>query len=193
MILKLEEKVNIQDLIDYLEFVQQKFEPYMKNNGPWGGWSITSSNGDLYDGWQPGNRLFHSQKDQIEIERLSKLFEENQFNKPTQIYNEQIKSVIDYLLSLPYNFELSRIRIALLAPHPEEESYWHQDSDGSTKLRLHVPIATNQQCLFEYKNISQHLPADGSIFVIDVSKQHRVLNLSQSNRYHLMADIIKMS
>jgi hypothetical protein len=190
MIIKLENKININELLSYFDFVQKSYPPYMKKNTPWGGWSITSSNGDIYDGWQPGEKIFNSEISKIERNKLKDVFDNNEFNKPTQIYTPYIEKILTEIQENISGIKLSRIRIAVLLPHKEIDAYWHKDSDRSAKFRLHIPIITNENCFFEYENERRHLPADGSIYLIDVSKMHRVLNLSNEIRYHLFADTL---
>ena len=164
----------------------------MKKNGPWGGWSITSSNGEIDDGWQAGEKAYSIYSSEEEKRAIVDFFTNVDFIKPTSIYNEYIIELIQQLKKIAPNLSLSRLRIALLRPHTEPESYWHQDSDGRDTFRLHIPIETNEQCFFDYKDQRHYMPADGSIYLINVGKPHRALNLSDKDRYHLIADSYKV-
>lgn len=191
MIIKLDTHINIKEMLEYLEFVKKTCPPFMKKNGPWGGWSITSSNGDVYDGWQTGEKAHDLSISIEERNSLKDFFVQTEFNTPTQIYNSYIENLLsDLNKSLP-NLKLTRLRIALLKPHPEEEAYWHQDGDfesGQKVFRFHIPILTNDQCFFEYPDDRHHLQANGSTYLVEISRIHRALNLSKKDRYHLIAD-----
>lgn len=191
MIIKLDQQVDIKEMLAYLEFVQKSCPPFMKKGGPWGGWSITSSNGDVYDGWQTGEKVNDESLSLEERNSLKDFFAHNSFSKPTVIYNAFIEKLLsDLKKSLP-NLELTRLRIAVLEPHPEEEAYWHRDGEfeeGQKIFRFHIPILTNDQCFFEYPQERHHLRADGSAYLVEISRLHRALNLSNEKRYHLIAD-----
>jgi hypothetical protein len=191
MILKLERNYDLQKLRS-LVFAAEAFgPPYLKNRGFWGGWSLTSSNGDVYDGWQSGEKMFDRNVSDEEQLRILSGFLDRRFNTKTPIYDDYIDSIVSDLAAAHVSVE--RIRLVVLVPHPETAAYWHQDSTPPRhlfKLRLHVPIITNDRCFFEYKDKRVHLPADGSAYVIDVGVPHRVLNLSGENRYHLMMDLV---
>lgn len=193
MIIKLDHKINIFKLQEYLEFVKKTCKPFMKKDGPWGGWSITSQNGDVYDGWQTGEKIHDSKADNDEIIKLKAFFTSSHFNKPTLLYTNYIIDLLKEIEIHVPNLELSRIRIAVLRPHMEQSAYWHKDGDAndSKNFRLHIPIITNNKCNFEYEDQKRHLPADGSIYLLDVSQTHRVTNLSNEDRYHLIADVKK--
>ncbi len=192
MIIRLDQKIDIVKLKNYLQFVIDNFPPYLKQNGVWGGWSITSSNGTIEDGWQSGEKVNDPNTPHSLKNDLIELFTKNDFTTPTPIYKDYILDVVKLIKLADPNIQLSRIRIAVLAPHCESEAYWHTDGDsrdGEKKFRLHIPIITNDQCFFEYENERHHLKADGSIYIIDVSRKHRAVNLSDTNRYHLIMNI----
>lgn len=191
MIIKFEQKINIEKLKAYLEMVKATCPPFMKKNGPWGGWSITSSDGEVYDGWQAGEKAYSKHSSEEEKKAIVDFFASVDFTKPTAIHNDYIVELLQSLKTMAPNLRLSRLRIALLKPHPEDEAYWHQDSDGRDTFRLHIPIETNDECFFDYKDERNHMPADGSVYLVNVGKIHRALNLSSKDRYHLIADAYK--
>ncbi len=191
MIIKLEQKIDIDHLRSYLGWVKSICPPFMKKNGPWGGWSITSTSGEIYDGWQTGEKAYAASTSEVDKKAIVDYFLQNNFNKKTKLYNNDFADLMSSLTSLIPDINLSRIRIALLKPHPEEEAYWHQDSDGRDSFRLHVPIITNDQCFFDYKDERHSLVADGSVYLINVGRLHRAINQSQHDRFHLIADAYK--
>lgn len=191
MIIKFEQKININDIKNYLSSVKAVCPPFMKRNGPWGGWSITSSNGEVYDGWQAGEKAYSVHSSEDEKKAIVDFFASADFTNPTNIYNEYISELLKTLKIMAPNLRLSRLRIALLRPHAEADAYWHQDSDGSDTFRLHIPIETNDKCFFDYKDERHHMVADGSVYLVNVGKIHRAVNLSDTDRYHLIADAYK--
>jgi hypothetical protein len=193
MIIKLETKVNMEQLKNYLDFVLSKSKPFMKKGGPWGGWSITSSTGDIFDGWQTGEKVYSKYTSEEEKKSIQDFFSKADFSKPTSLYNDFITSLLESINSELPNLKITRLRIAILKPHPEEDAYWHRDSDQAQTFRLHIPIISNDKCFFDYEDKRHHLLADGSIYIIDVGKIHRAVNLSNQDRYHMIADIFNNS
>ncbi len=192
MIIKLEEKVDILKLKEYLSWVIQNYPPNMKGGGVWGGWSITSANGNIDDGWQSGEKVNDPSLPATEKKQLKEFFETKNFNSPTALFTGYIKDVLEIIAQADRNIRVSRIRIAVLKPHDESEAYWHRDGDNADSqrhFRLHIPIISNDQCFFDYENERHHLNADGSIYIIEISKSHRAVNLSREERYHLIMNI----
>lgn len=190
MFIKLDTKFDIQKLKAYVDFVKNQSPPFMKKQTAWGGWSVTSSDGTISDGWQGGERFFVEGLSEEEKEKIKKEFESKVFNKPTPLFTPLIQEILDEVRKM--DFQPMRVRLVVLKPHEEKEAYWHQDGKSAAnyfKLRLHIPIITNSLCTFEYPDKKYHLSADGSAYIIEVSKPHRVLNLSNEERYHLMMDI----
>lgn len=192
MIIKLDIKFDIQKLREELERVIAEFPPNMKKNGPWGGWSITSSDGSIHDGWQTGEKVNDPTVPKDEINSLREFFSTNEFTTPTPLYRGYFKEVIQLIERSIPGIKLSRIRIAVLEKHPEEDAYWHVDGDqssGENAFRLHIPLITNEQCFFDYEDSRHHLPADGSAFLVLISKRHRAVNLSEEKRYHIIMNV----
>ena len=192
MIIKLDQKIDIEKLVNYLQAVKKSYQPFFKKNGVWGGWSITSSTGSVEDGWQSGEKVNDPCTPDHVKNDLLELFTQNDFTTPTPIFKDYILDILQIIKLADPKIHCSRIRIAVLAPHSESEAYWHTDGDirdGERKFRLHIPIITNDKCFFDYENERHHLIADGSIYIIDVSRKHRAVNLSQENRYHLIMNI----
>lgn len=188
MVVKIDAKFDIQKLRQYLEFVKAYSAPVMK--GVWGGWSITSSNGEVTDGWTAGWRLFANEADHTQKNQIVEVFQKKH-DVPTALYTELIAEIVAKLAEK--GIQVTRIRLAVLTPHREEHGFWHKDGvevPNYLKLRLHIPIVTNSQCYFEYQDSRFHMPADGSAWLVNVGKDHRVLNLSSEDRYHLIMDVL---
>ncbi len=54
--------------------------------------------------------------------------------------------------------------------------------------RLHLPLITNKQCYFIFKNPAEfiHMPADGQTYWVDTRADHTFMNGSIENRLHLV-------
>jgi hypothetical protein len=54
--------------------------------------------------------------------------------------------------------------------------------------RLHLPLVTNDQCYFLFKNPEKmiHIPADGKTYWVDTRRYHTFLNGSIIDRLHLV-------
>ena len=61
--------------------------------------------------------------------------------------------------------------------------------DGEFAVRLHVPITTNRDAWMEVGGRRHHLPADGSAYLVNTSRMHRLGNNGVSNRTHLASVI----
>lgn len=54
--------------------------------------------------------------------------------------------------------------------------------------RLHLPLITNKQCFFVFKDPAEfiHMPADGQTYWVDTRHDHTFMNGSVENRLHLV-------
>lgn len=54
--------------------------------------------------------------------------------------------------------------------------------------RLHLPIVTNPQCFFVFKDPAEfiHMPADGRTYFTNTKKQHTFMNGSTHDRLHIV-------
>lgn len=154
----------------------------------WGGWSVYSSNGSLEDGWSNWHAALESgDRDEV-LQKLKKMdFKGTDvYDKPTQIFTGYLKEVIETIES--YNLNPKRVRIANLKSG--SIGVWHQDSFSDLPAyRIHIPIFTNSSCFFEQENISSHMPADGTAYVICVHKKHRIVNYGKTDRIHLIMNV----
>jgi hypothetical protein len=73
----------------------------------------------------------------------------------------------------------------LLELHPGHVMRFHSDGPGSR--RLHIPLTTAPLCLLEFEDGgAYHLPADGSCYLANTERAHRVTNRSEVPRVHLV-------
>ena len=66
---------------------------------------------------------------------------------------------------------------------PENRAYsYHVDR---TK-RIHIPLRTNEDCMFIVENNLYKMPEEGQAYMLDTTNRHTALNLSWENRVHLV-------
>ena len=96
--------------------------------------------------------------------------------------NTYFKEVYDKLSS---KYKLGRVRILL--KQPRSTLSWHRDPEP----RLHIPIITNPGAIMVVDKEARHMPADGSVWVVDNTKYHNFFNGGEEDRIHFVATIIK--
>lgn len=87
--------------------------------------------------------------------------------------------------AVPYN--LGRIRLMNLRP----VSCLSLHADPT--IRLHIPVETNENNLFIFRDqVPFHMPADGSVYLVDTRHQHTVVNGDKKlSRIHFVAALVK--
>lgn len=78
-------------------------------------------------------------------------------------------------------FLLSRGRLLVAEPGFKMSEH----TDGEHCLTLHLPLKTDPQAYLYVEGRAYHLPADGSIYIVNVSKPHYIWNQSSLERIHL--------
>lgn len=165
--------------------------PITSQSPHFGGWSVTSSNGDYRDGWGTGHLIFNNQQFSSKAEVLEALKEHSvlspqAYRIPTEICHGYLAEVVEDIAKR--GFQPRRVRIIRLPS--QGASTWHRDyPDEILGVRLHVPIETNSDCFFECDEGKAHLPADGSAYLLRVNRMHRVFNQGNTSRYHLVMDV----
>ena len=109
--------------------------------------------------------------DETKYSEFVKLFEDTYF-----------KEVYD---TLQKKYKLGRVRV--LWKLPRTTLSWHRDPEP----RLHIPIITNPGAIMVVDKEARHMPADGSVWVVDNTKYHNFFNGGEEDRIHLVATIIK--
>lgn len=67
----------------------------------------------------------------------------------------------------------------------------HVDAeDGNCRMRIHVPLLTNQQALFITGGIKWHMPI-GWAWMIDPTQEHSAFNGGETDRVHLMFNAVE--
>lgn len=165
--------------------------PITMQSPTFGGWSVTSSNGDFRDGWGQGHLVFKTKEFTNREDLLSELkkhsvLSSHKYCMPTEICHGYLHEVVKDIAAR--GFQPRRVRIIRLLA--QSSSDWHRDHpDQVFGIRLHVPIETNEHCFFECDEGKAHLPADGSAYLLRVNRMHRVYNDGQSSRFHLVMDV----
>ncbi len=67
----------------------------------------------------------------------------------------------------------------------------HSDRhDGGCKIRIHIPLKTNEHSYFYTSGSFHHMQA-GFAYVIDPSEEHGVVNLGHDDRIHLIFNMVQ--
>ena len=185
---KWDAKFDVSALQKHLEEFVLPLEPTTQSVA-FSGWSIWSSTGSYKDGWHKGNLAVTKDGDTSTIiENLEKMGAKisTAYTIPTEICRGYLSEVMEVIKSK--NLNPRRARIIRL--HSNQSTIWHRDAPEDTyAVRLHIPIVTNSKCFFETRTEKAFLPADGSAYFLSVSTEHRVVNGSDSMRYHIVMDI----
>jgi hypothetical protein len=129
--------------------------------------SITSSTGSNYE--NEGYDINHLLQDTAE-NKYSIL---NEFFVGT--YVEEVYNLLDQM------FGVTRGRFMLLNKHKRAYSY-HSDLTP----RIHIPISTDDYCMFIINDVVYKLPDVGQLYLVDTTKMHSALNLGYTERLHIV-------
>ena len=92
----------------------------------------------------------------------------------------------EFLFDLPYTNSIlkeNKVYRARVMRMKSKTCYtYHQDYSK----RLHIPLITNESCFLIVDKEVMHLPADGSIYIIDTTKYHTAVNASLEERIHII-------
>ena len=90
----------------------------------------------------------------------------------------------DIVRQLSERFTIGRVRILKLDSRTSLS--FHRDPES----RIHIPIITNPGALVIVENYATHIPADGSVYIMNTKKYHTALNGGNKPRIHLVASIV---
>ena len=180
--------IDVERLSNQVQEITSRFPPVMMSH-KFGGWSITSSDGKYTDGWISKEFISPEARnlDELLIENKERLSFKGarHYRQPTELCVGYIGEILELIEAKG----LFPCRARLMLLKPGGSSAWHRDyPDWMYGVRLHIPVITNEQCLFETEEGSIHLPADGSTFLLKVNRMHRILNKGLSDRIHLICD-----
>ena len=90
------------------------------------------------------------------------------------------------LFDIPYINKIisenNLVRTRLMKMKSKTCYLWHADK---TK-RLHIPVYTHAHCFLLIDEDRIHLPADGTAYIVDTTKNHTALNCSKKDRIHIV-------
>ena len=117
-----------------------------------------------------------------EVERAD-FIDEEAYKEFIEDFKETYFEYIYNVLSKRY--QLGRVRI--LKKEPRSTLSWHRDPEP----RLHIPIFTNLGSRIVVKDEAIHMPADGSVWIINATQYHTAFNGGEENRVHIVATLPK--
>jgi hypothetical protein len=91
----------------------------------------------------------------------------------------------NFLKSLPYH-KFNKIRITRLEPQGFITP--HIDQEIKMFNILNIAINNPKDCHYVFKNFGEVPFKDESSFLLDISKEHCLINLSNQNCYHIVID-----
>ena len=102
-------------------------------------------------------------------------------------YNIALYKDMPYTNSLLEKYDMSRTRVMTIN---QGKCYsYHYDLTP----RIHIPLTTNEKCMFIIDDKVYRLPADGSVYFVDTTRYHTALNANRDGfkRTHIVGNIIK--
>ena len=176
---------------EFFDFIKEQYHPSMQGN-TYGGWSILSSNGSINDGFINGSKfLVRDQKTGAFHYDRKKAFTygilpTHEYKYPTLLFRGEFAKIILNMQKL----KLYPKRCRLIFLKKNSTIKWHQDgATGESVIRLHVPIITNKNCVFETATQKVHMPANGNGYLLFIDELHRAVNASGFDRYHIITDV----
>lgn len=181
---------DIQRLQEHVTCHVLNLNPVMRGSY-FGGWSVYSSSGSYMDGWARGELLFRDDfmPGASLAEKSLALGIKNTSDHcvETEICFGYLKEVMDKISG--FGLSPRRARLSLLRAHGS--SSLHIDGpENSYCVRLHIPIITNKDCVFCVEQKEEHFQADGNGYFVSVSRPHQVFNRGNTDRIHLIMDVI---
>ena len=130
-----------------------------------------------------------------EFSTVSSLLEVQKRLDTTTIYHKSLTLYKlgrehELLQSLPYTkkvvYDLLKVRdhnvVTYRCVLPHTCYSWHKDG---TDACLHIPIITNDGSRFVYEDKAIHMPADGSVYLVNNLRYHSFMNGGGTQRVHL--------
>ncbi|MDA7676996.1 aspartyl/asparaginyl beta-hydroxylase domain-containing protein [bacterium] len=108
----------------------------------------------------------------------------------------EISSAAELHSALMSHFGAKIKTISFYNARPGLDLHLHRDMSGNLmngKLRIHIPIVTNENCFYLFKSRSSSVQSfhawQGGAFVLDTGYLHGVKNNSSLDRVHLMVEL----
>ena len=110
-------------------------------------------------------------------------------HSPQKKMREQEEEFIHPLFDIPYINELIKkhkmFRTRIMIQEPFACYSIHRDFTP----RIHIPVYTNNKCLFILEDVIHRLKDDGSVYSVNTTLDHTAMNGSDSNRIHIVGNI----
>lgn len=189
-------EVSVNKIIKEIDSLALGYTNHFSNYNPTNSWSALSLRGYLSD------YTFISKPDVMGKKWDNKTKEDFELQF-TELW-EKLPSVKNLLNEVfPIGTLYDRIRImklgsknGILERHSDKTEKNAGVNDGNL-ARFHFPLYTNDKVFFEMwdlsgKHIVRHLPV-GEMWYLDMRKPHRAINNGNSERIHLVVDVISNS
>ena len=93
---------------------------------------------------------------------------------------------LKYINSILKDLKMYRTRVMRMAP---KTCYtYHKDYSK----RIHIPLITNEKCMFIIDDKVMRYPADGNYYHLDTTKMHTAVNASLKERIHIVGNVGKL-
>lgn len=111
-------------------------------------------------------------------------------------HGEQLPYLRELIESTADLTRLNFVRLALVSnsviiPHRDLLELSELPDDVRNAHRMHIPLATNENCFFSEDNVVYRM-RQGEVWFLDASRIHSVAVLSGEQRIHLMLDFVDM-
>ena len=109
--------------------------------------------------------------------------------KLSDVGHKETEFVHPLFASLKYTneilFKLNMCRSRVMKLSPKKCYTYHRDPSE----RMHIPLITNENCMFIVDDKVYRYPADGNSYLINTTKKHTAINASSEDRYHIVGCI----
>lgn len=85
---------------------------------------------------------------------------------------------------------LARFSNSVIVPHRDFLELSDLPEDARSAHRLHLPLATHDQCFFSEDNVVYRM-REGEVWFFDASRIHSVASMSDQPRIHLIVDFVE--
>lgn len=92
-------------------------------------------------------------------------------------------------LSNVLDSEVLRANLVELAPKSEIAMHYDKGDFLSRSRRIHVPVITNDSCVFTVGEVTKHLPVGEMWEINNTGMKHGVRNDGNTSRIHLIIDV----
>lgn len=183
-VLKVPVGISVEKLVTALRNVEEKFSFKRKDQEPRYfalGLQYSREENPLYDAV---DALATTAVGQNSIQHLVR--------RPLRVFPYFNDAAKPFQFVFEHLYPLRVYRTRLLRAVPGYEMFTTH-IDGRYGLRLHIPLETNSEAWMEVAGTRYHLPADGSAYLLNTSRPHRVANPGATSRTHLVMVLFEPS